>query len=153
MRIKALLLSAALTAFASPAVAQLDLYEDYTVSDTVWEVSTIKVDANMGDYYLEGLKSTWIEANEVSKSLGHIENYVILVSILPESGDFNMLLAVEFSGMEDLAPSKERYDAFMEAWGEANTDESRETTKTYPELRTITGQYLMNELTMLDSDE
>ena len=151
MYIKGLLMSAALTAFATPALAQLEVYEDYTVSDSVWEISTIEVDANMGDYYLEGLKSTWIESNEVAKSLGHIQDYRILVSTLPESGDFNMLLSVKHASMADLGPSKEKYDAFMTAWGNANEDSSRETAKTYPELRKITGQYLMNEVTMLDS--
>ena len=60
MNIKGLLLSAALAAFATPALAQLNVYEDYTVSDSVWSISTIKVDSNMGDYYLEGIKSTWV---------------------------------------------------------------------------------------------
>ncbi|MEM9288963.1 MAG: hypothetical protein AAGA36_11555, partial [Pseudomonadota bacterium] len=48
------------------ASAQLEYYEDYEVSDAVWNVTTVKVDANMGDYYLEGLKQTWVAANEVS---------------------------------------------------------------------------------------
>ena len=151
MNIKGLLLSAALTAFATPAVAQLNAYEDYTISDTVWEIATIKVDSNMGDYYLEGIKSTWVESNDVAKSLGHIEDYTIMVSAMPDSGHFNILLGVKYASMADIGPSREKYDAFMAAWGEANQDSSRETSKTYPELRKITGQYLMHELTMLDS--
>ena len=83
MNIKGLLLSAALTAFATPALAQLNVYEDYTVSDSVWSITTIKVDSNMGDYYLEGIKSTWVESNDVAKSLGHIEDYSIMVSAMP----------------------------------------------------------------------
>ena len=65
--------------------------------------------------------------------------------------DFNILLGVKYASMADIGPSREKYDAFMAAWGEANQDSSRETSKTYPELRKITGQYLMHELTMLDS--
>lgn len=154
MKLKAMAFGAALAICASPAMAQLEAYEDYEISDAVWEISTVKVDANMGDYYLEGLKQTWVQGNEVAKSLGHIEDYVILSSALPESGDFNLLLAVRFSSMADLAPSKERYDAFMSAWGEENEEMTRETVKTYPELRKITGQYIMHELTMIqDEDE
>lgn len=153
MKLKSVLAAAALATFASPALAQLNVYEDYSVSDAVWEISTVKVDANMGDYYLEGLKSTWVESNEVAKSLGHIEDYVILSSAMPESGEFNLLLAVRYSSMNDLAPSQERYNAFMEAWGEANQDATRETVKTYPELRKITGQYIMHELTMLPDED
>lgn len=153
MRFKSLATAAALTALASPALAQLEVYEDYDVSDAVWEVSTIKVDSNMGDYYLEGLKSTWVASNEVAKSLGQIENYTILSSVMQDSGDFNLVLSVRFASMEDYAFSKEKYDAFMVAWGEANADASRETVKSYPELREITGQYLMQEITMMPEEE
>jgi hypothetical protein len=153
MRLKALAAAAAFVALASPAFAQLEVYKDYTISDAVWEVSTVKVDSNMGDYYLEGLKSTWVESNEVAKSLGHIESYAILASVMPDSGDFNLILSVRFASMADYAPSKAKYDAFMTAWGEANADASRETVKTYPELREITGQYLMQELKMVPASE
>ena len=74
-----------------------------------------------------------------------------MVSAMPDSGHFNILLGVKYASMADIGPSREKYDAFMAAWGEANQDSSRETSKTYPELRKITGQYLMHELTMLDS--
>lgn len=153
MNIKACIVAAILSLFALPAAAQLEVYEDYTISDEVWDITTIKVDANMADYYLEGLKSTWIEASELSKELGQIEEYVVLVSALPESGDFNMLLGVKYSSLADYAPSEELYREFMTAWGEANADASRETVKTYPELRKITGQYLMHELILLEPEE
>lgn len=152
MKMRSAMAALALALMAAPASAQLELYEDYELSDAVWVVATVKVDANMGDYYLEGLKSTWVAGNEVAKSLGHIEDYVILSSAFPESGDFNLLLAVRFASMADLAPSRERYDAFMAAWGEENQAATRETVKTYPELRKITGEYVMHELTMLHGD-
>ncbi|MEM1020962.1 MAG: hypothetical protein AAGJ09_10815 [Pseudomonadota bacterium] len=131
------------------ASAQLEYYEDYEVSDAVWNVTTVKVDANMGDYYLEGLKQTWVAANEVSKKLGHIDDYMILGSDLPQSGDFNMLLIVKFAETEDLAPNKKRYEEFMKAWGDAAVDDSRKTSmELYPKVRTITGEYLMREVLM-----
>ena len=41
-------------------------------------------------------------------------------------------------------------DAFMRAWGTANEAPTRVTTTTvYPNLRTITGEYLMREVTFL----
>ena len=86
------LATVAILATAMPAQAQLEIYEDYEVSDAVWSVSTVKIDANMGDYYLEGLRSTWIASNEVAKKLGHIEDYSIFSSDFPQSGEFNMLL-------------------------------------------------------------
>jgi len=149
MHLKSLAAVAALVALANPAFAQLEVYKDYTVSDAVWEVTTVKVDANMGDYYLEGIRSTWVASNEVAKSLGHIEDYSIMTSVMPSSGDFNMVLSVRYANMAEYAPSKAKYDAFMASWGKANADASQETAKTYPELRELTGQYLMQKVEIL----
>lgn len=128
-------------------VSQLKTYTDYDVSEATSIVTTVKVDSNMIDYYLEGLKTAWAPSNEISKDLGQIEGYNIYVSQLPNSGDFNVVLVVAFKSTADIGPSKERYDAFMAKWGEERQKESRAVAKTYPDIRTITGSYLMNEVT------
>ncbi|WP_409433091.1 hypothetical protein ACJ3XI_00940 [Litorimonas sp. RW-G-Af-16] len=148
MKILSTLTALGMIAFAQPAFAQLETYKDYDISDTVSSVTTVKVDANMGDYYLEGLKGTWVASNEVAKKLGHIEDYAIYASALPVSGEFNMILVVQYKNTADLAPSKAKYDAFMKEWGAQNVKKSREVTKTYPDIRTITGEYMMHEITM-----
>ncbi|NNC36416.1 MAG: hypothetical protein EX271_08145 [Acidimicrobiales bacterium] len=134
-------------AFAQPAFAQLEAYKDYDVKEATAIVTTVKVDSNMIDYYLEGLKTAWAPSNDVSKSLGQIEDYNIYVSQLPNSGDFNVILVVSFKNTADIGPSKERYEAFMAEWGSKRQKESRTIAKTYPDIRTITGSYLMNEVT------
>lgn len=111
-------------------------------------VTTVKVDANMIDVYLEGLKQTWVAANKVSKDLGHISDYSIYMSQLPESGDFNLMLVVVYESIEDFAPSKERFDEFMARWGEENEEQNREIAQTYPEVRSIAGEYLVREITI-----
>src|SRR6202171_4140436 len=85
MRIK--MISVLLTmAFGSTvAFADLESWKDYTVSDAVWSVTTVKVHSNMGDAYLEGLKQTWVASNEVAKKLGQIEDYKIYRSDLLRS--------------------------------------------------------------------
>ena len=149
MRTKSFLALISLMAFSGTAFADLEPYKDYDVSDAVWSVSTIRVDPNMGDAYLEGIERTWVASNEVSKKLGHIESYSIFRSISPQSGDFNLLLVVKFANTEDLAPNKERYDAFMKEMGEATSNEATEySQKNYPAMRTITGEYLMREVTL-----
>ncbi len=107
----------------------------------------IHVDANMIDYYLEGIRGTWVAASEAAKKLGHIESYSVYVSELPLSGDFNVVLVTRAKSAADLEPSKERYDAFMKAWGDANQEKNRATTKTYPGIRQITGEYRLREIT------
>ncbi len=109
----------------------------------------VKVDANMGDAYLEGIKQTWAASNEVAKELGQIEDYSIFRSDLPQSGYFNLLLVIKFANTADLAPNKERYETFIEAWGQANADASTEyAQKNYPGMRKITGDYMMREITL-----
>jgi hypothetical protein len=48
--------------------------------------------------------------------------------------------------MAQLEPNKAEYDKFMKAWGEANRDKTREITKNYPSMRTITGEYLLRRI-------
>jgi len=138
-----------IVAMCGIALADLDPYADYEVSDAVWSVTTVRVDTNMGDAYLEGIKNTWAAGNEVALKLGQIESYSIFRSDLPDSGDFNLLLIVKFANTSDLAPSKARYDAFMAEWGKEKADASTEyAQKNYPGMRTIAGEYLMREITL-----
>ena len=149
MRIKSLIGGLALMFLASPVFADLEPWTDYEVSDAVWLVTTVKVDANMGDAYLEGIKQTWAASNEVSKELGQIEEYSIFRSDLENSGSFNLLLVIKFANTADLAPNKERYEAFIEAWGQANADASTDyAQKNYPGMRELTGEYMMREITL-----
>ena len=92
---------------SSIAMADLDPWTDYEVSDAVWSVTTVKVDSNMGDAYLEGLRETWVPGNKISKELGQIEDWWIYRSDLQSSGDFNLLLVVKFADTAALAPNKE----------------------------------------------
>jgi hypothetical protein len=138
-----------IVALCGIAFADLDPYADYDLSDAVWSVSTIRVDANMGDAYLEGIKNTWAAGNEIALKLGQIESYSIFRSDLPESGDFNLLLIVKFANVSDMAPNKARYEAFMAEWGKEKADASTEyAQKNYPGMRTITGEYVMREITL-----
>lgn len=149
MRMKLGLVVVILAVIATLAFADLTPWKDYEVSDSVWSVTTIKVDPNMDDAYLEGIKQTWVASNEVAKKLGQIQDYKIFRSDLPQSGEFNLALVVIFKNTADLAPNKARYEAFMKEWGEARNKETTEfAQKNYPAMRKITGQYWMREVTM-----
>jgi hypothetical protein len=149
MQIKSLLTAVLLFVFSGAAFADLEQYKDYEVSDAVWSVTTVRVHPNMDDAYLEGLKNTWVTGNKVSKDLGQIESWSIFRSDLPQSGEFNLLLVVKFANTADLAPNKERYEAFMKAFGEERNKETTEyAQKNYPGMRELTGQYYMREITL-----
>lgn len=134
---------------AAPASAQLEVWEDYEVSDAAWTVTMVKLDPGTQDIYLEGLKSTWGAANDVAKSLGHVDDYAIYSNQAVAEGAFDLLLVIKFPSTEMMAPSRERYNAFMEAWGQENMDASNEKVlELYNEIREIQGEYLLREITI-----
>jgi hypothetical protein len=130
-------------------MADLEPWKDYTVSDAVWSITTVKVQSNMGDAYLEGLRETWVSGNKVSKDLGQIEDWWIYRSDLEESGDFNLLLVVKFANTAALAPNKANYDKFMAKFTKAQSDKtSAYAQKNYPGMRDLTGEYQMRLITI-----
>lgn len=134
---------------ATSAAAQLKPWEDFEVSDAAWSLTTVKLEPGTQNIYLEGLKSTWVAANEVAKSLGHVEDYAIYVNQAVASGSFDLLLVIKFPSTEMMGPSRERYNAFMEAWGNENQEASNETVlELYNQIREIQGEYLIREITL-----
>jgi hypothetical protein len=147
MKLRHVLVGLVLTGFASIASADLEAWTDYEIGSVLSNVTTVKVDSNMIDKYLEGLKATWAPANDVAVELGQIESYGIYVSELANSGDFNVILVVRMKDAADMQPDQSEYEAFMKKWGEENQKLSEKVVMTYPDIRTITGEYLMREIT------
>jgi len=148
MHFKWLLTALLFSLFSTTAMAQLEPWTDYDVSDQLWNITTVKVDPNMDDDYLEGIRDTWVASNKLAKELGQIEDFHIYRSQLSESGDANLFLVVKYANSDQLDPNRQEYDKFMKAWGEANVSKSREITKNYPAMRKITGEYLVREITI-----
>jgi hypothetical protein len=146
MHLKLLLSALFLVLLANTAQAQLKPFTDYDISDAVWNITTVKVHPNMGNEYLEGLRDTWVAANRVAKELGQIEDFFIFQSEVGGSGDANLFLVIKYPNSDSLKPSKTEYDRFMEAWGNANQDKTREITKDYSSMRDITGEYLVRRI-------
>ncbi len=125
---------------------RLEMFKDYDLSKEVLSVTTVKVDPNMEDVYLAGLTKSWIKAVKIQKDLGHIKDWNIWASELPQSGDFNLVLTVTFESSKDLDPNKAKYDKFMKIWGEENQKISQETSAKYPEVRELTGEYRLRKI-------
>ena len=136
-----------LAAFATPASAQLQPWEDYEASDSVWLVTHVDLDPGTFGIYLEGLKSTWIAANEVAKELGQIKDYAIYSNQFGSADDFDLVLVIEMESTDDIAPNRERYEAFLEAYGRANIDAGNETVlELYNKIRRIQGNWLLRRI-------
>jgi hypothetical protein len=147
MKLRHLFTAVLLTGFTGIAAADLEAWTDYDIGTGVSNVTTVKVDSNMIDKYLEGLSKTWATGNDVAISLGQMESYSIFVSDLPNGGDFNVVLVTNFTDASQLQPAQDQFEAFMAAWGEENQAINDEIVPTYPNIRTITGEYLMREVT------
>jgi hypothetical protein len=134
--------------FSAVAKDRLEIYEDYDLGKEIITMTTVRIDPNMGDVYLAGLRESWVKAVKIQKELGFIKDWKIYGSDLAVSGDFNMLLMVYFDNAEDLEPSKKKYAAFMKKWGEKNQKKSQKISATYPEVRELTGEYRLREIIM-----
>ncbi|SEL54898.1 hypothetical protein SAMN05216262_11373 [Colwellia chukchiensis] len=132
--------------FAVSSHAELEIYKDYDIGTEVISMTTVRIAPNMGDVYLAGIKQSWVKAVKLQKKLGYIKDWKIYSSELPQSGDFNMVLMVVFDSSADLEPNQKKYNTFMKSWGQANQDNARELTKTYPNVRTLTGEYRLREI-------
>ncbi|WP_286232822.1 hypothetical protein [Thalassotalea sediminis] len=141
-----ILIFTTVTCVSTFAKERLEVYQDYDFGSDILSITTVKIDANMEDVYLAGLSQTWARAMQMNKEMGYIKDWKILASDLPQSGQFNMLLMVTFEKASDLEPNKERYNAFMKKWGEKNRDLAIKISAKYPEVRELTGQYLMREI-------
>ena len=134
---------------AAPASAQLQPWEDYEASDSVWVMTLVDLDPGSMGIYLEGLKTTWIAANEVAVQLGQIKSYNIYSNQFGSGDDFDLVLVVEMESTDDIAPNRERYDAFLEEWGQANIDKSnKKVLELYNKIRRIQGNYLLRKITV-----
>jgi hypothetical protein len=138
-----------LAIFAGPASAQLQPWQDYEASDSVWIVTHVDLDPGTMGIYLEGLKATWIAANDIAKELGQIKDYGIYSNQFGAADEFDLVLVVEMEGTQDLAPNRERYEKFLEAYGQANLDQANETVlELYNKIRKIKGNYLLRKITV-----
>ena len=136
-----------LAMLATPASAQLQVWEDYEASDSVWLVTHVDLDPGTMGIYLEGLKSTWMAANEVAKELGQIKDYAIYANQFGSQDDFDLLLVIQMESTDDIAPNRERYMEFLEEYGKANIDQANETVlELYNKIRRIQGNYLLRKI-------
>ena len=138
-------------ALATPAAAQMVPFEDYEASASVYEMVTVDIEPGEFETYLENLKGTWVAANDVAKSLGHIEDYAIYANTNGAGEQFDLLLVVKYAKTADLEPSKKRYDEFMAAWGEQRVESNQRTVReVYNNIRELTGQWHVREITLND---
>lgn len=136
-----------LVLFLNPVrlVAQSELYDE----GTVWNLTFIKIKANMGDDYLKGLKQTWKSSMDMMVQEKIIKSYKVLMGSSSNKSDFDLLLLVESENYASLDPDpvrdkkiKDLEKKVMDSMG----DEYKKTIVNYETLREITGNKVMREV-------
>jgi hypothetical protein len=129
--------------------ASLTYGQDYTVSEEVHSVTTIRVAPNRIEQYLAGLRQGWVPGVEIAQEMGLNKGHAMYVSELPSSGEFNIVLVVVF---ENMAQREKGNDPAVAAELEKRVEEkiseqkSYELTEGYTQIREIVGEYLVREI-------
>lgn len=125
--------------------AQSDLFNQ----GTVWQLTFIKIKANMDDDYLKGLSKTWKSSMDMMVKDKLIKSYKVLKGPAANKADFDLLLMIETDNMASFDPNVDRdkkiadmEKRIIDGMGE----EYRKTIVNYESLREITGTKVMREI-------
>ncbi|MDY0103424.1 MAG: hypothetical protein RBS07_10835 [Lentimicrobium sp.] len=126
-------------------LAQSETYD----AGTVWQLTMVKIKANMQDDYLKGLTKTWKSSMDMMVKENMIKSYKILSGAAANEDDFDLLLMVEMENMAAMDPNADRdkkMDEIEKKIMAGLGDEYKNTISNYQNIREITGSKLMREI-------
>ena len=112
--------------FALPLFISAEIWVDYEPSEQVTEMTVVKVKAGSEDDYLMGIKSTWVDACELQKELGHIVGCSVYTANTAGT-DPNVFLTITYKNLASMGPNKEKYEEFTTAWREKISESDQES--------------------------
>ena len=116
---------------------------------SVWNLTFVKLKANMGDEYLKGLNKTWKASMDALVKEKLIKSYKILMGSASNPQDFDLLLMTEFENFAAMDPNPERdkkRDEIEKKIMDAMGEEFQKTVAGYTTMREITGSKIMREI-------
>lgn len=117
---------------------------------SVWNLTFVKLKANMGDDYLKGLSKTWKASMDELVKQKLIKSYKILLGEASNPDDFDLILMTEVENFAayDPDPVKDaKRDEIEKKVKEAlGGEEFQKTVANYSTLREITGRKTMREI-------
>jgi len=105
---------AALGLTMAVGAAKADPWVDYTPTKGVWVKTWVHVEPSKIDDYLVALKKTWVPGEEMAKSKGLIDDYIVQVAVNDATAGPNVMLGEHYVSFAMMDPNKER-DLAMEA--------------------------------------
>lgn len=124
---------------------EADLYTE----GSVWNLTFVKLKANMGDDYLKGLSKTWKASMDELVKQKLLKSYKILMGSASNPQDFDLILMTEFENYAAMDPNPEtdaKRDAVEKKIKDALGEEYEKTVSSYSTLREITGRKTMREI-------
>lgn len=124
---------------------EADLYSE----GSVWNLTFVKLKANVGDDYLKGLSKTWKASMDALVRQKLIKSYKILMGEASNPQDFDLILMTEAENFASYDPNPERdakRDDVEKKIREALGEEFQKTVSSYSTLREITGRKTMREI-------
>jgi len=115
-----------LSMFTLPLFISAEIWVDYEPSEQVTEMTVVKVKAGSEDDYLMGIKSTWVDACELQKELGHIVGCSVYTANTAGT-DPNVFLTITYKNLASMGPNKEKYEEFTTAWREKISESDQES--------------------------
>jgi hypothetical protein len=116
---------------------------------SVWNLTFVKLKANMGDDYLKGLSKTWKSSMDELVRQKLLKSYKILLGDASNPQDFDLILMTEVENFASFDPDPERdkkRDEIEKKIRDAMGEEFQKTVASYSTLREITGRKTMREI-------
>lgn len=132
---------------SSMQAQEADIYSE----GSVWNLTFVKLKANLGDDYLKGLSKTWKATMDELVKQKLLKSYKILLGSASNPQDFDLLLMTEFENYAVMDPNPEREakrDAIEKKIREGLGEEYEKTISNYSTLREITGRKTMREINL-----
>ena len=137
--------------FASLLISSTILAQDAPVytEGSVWNLTFVKIKANMGEDYLKGLSKTWKSSMDELVRQKLLKSYKILMGDAANPQDFDLILMTEFENYASFDPDPERdkkRDEVEKKIRDVMGEEFQKTVANYSTLREITGRKTMREI-------
>ena len=125
----------------SRTFAQEKAYKD----GSVWAVSFVKVNSNMGDEYLKNLKNTWNAVHTEAVKQGLILSFKVLSGKAANPEDWDIMLMSEYKNLASVEANKDKWDVIYKnvVGDEAAMKKLNESRSS---MRTIFGDKLLREV-------
>jgi hypothetical protein len=123
------------------AFSQQPNYKD----GSVWGVSFIKTNANMGEQYLNSLKATWIAVHDEAVKQGLIVSYKVMSGAASNPGDWDIMLMTEYKNLASMEGQDAKWDAIYKKIV-GNEEDSKKLNESRVNMRTIFGEKLLREV-------